>query len=84
MVNVTLLTGYSLSCHSLRHLVGGKIDCFSCSRGALLRYAMWQRATWLNIHHMRWAWSSLISVAVTDLLIRLLAIGAIADPALRF
>src|SRR5438876_10374418 len=64
VVNVTLLTGYSLSCHSLRHLVGGKIDCFSCSRGALLRYAMWQRATWLNIHHMRWAWASLISVAV--------------------
>src|SRR3954471_5683382 len=30
-VNAALLTGYSLSCHSLRHLVGGKLDCFSCS-----------------------------------------------------
>ena len=31
-VNAALLTGYSLSCHSLRHLVGGRLDCFSCSR----------------------------------------------------
>jgi hypothetical protein len=83
-VNVALLTGYSLSCHSFRHIVGGKMDCFSCSRGALLRYRAWQRATWLNIHHQRWAWASLISVAVTDLLIRLLAIGVISDPAVRF
>ena len=29
--NALLLTGYSLSCHSLRHLVGGKLDCFSCT-----------------------------------------------------
>ena len=33
-VNVVLLTGYSLSCHSLRHLVGGRLDCFSCTRRA--------------------------------------------------
>ena len=32
VVNAALLSGYSLSCHSLRHLVGGKIDCFSCTR----------------------------------------------------
>ena len=83
-LNVALLTGYSLSCHSFRHVIGGKMDCFSCSRGALLRYRAWERATWLNIHHLRWAWASLISVAVTDLLIRLLAIGVIGDPALRF
>jgi hypothetical protein len=83
-LNVALLTGYSLSCHSFRHLIGGKVDCFSCSRGALLRYRAWERATWLNVHHMRWAWASLISVAVTDLLIRLLAIGVITDPAVRF
>ena len=31
-VNAFLLTGYSLSCHSLRHIVGGRLDCFSCSR----------------------------------------------------
>src|SRR5215213_8945012 len=31
VLNVTLLTGYSLSCHSLRHIVGGRLDCFSCT-----------------------------------------------------
>ena len=31
LVNVILLTIYTFSCHSLRHLVGGKLDCFSCA-----------------------------------------------------
>ena len=44
-VNVVLLTGYSLSCHSLRHLVGGWLDCFSCSRRTRVRYTLWQRLT---------------------------------------
>ena len=25
------LTLYTFSCHSLRHLVGGNVDCFSCA-----------------------------------------------------
>jgi hypothetical protein len=83
-VNVALLTGYSLSCHSLRHLVGGKLDCFSCSRRTEMRYGLWRRATWFNLFHQRWAWASLISVALADLYVRLLAAGVITDPALRF
>ncbi len=82
--NVILLTGYSLSCHSLRHLVGGKLDCFSCTRRAQVRYSLWKRTTWMNLFHQRWAWASLISVAIADLYVRLLAIGVIADPAIRF
>ena len=31
LVNIILLTTYTFSCHSLRHLVGGKMDCFSCT-----------------------------------------------------
>ena len=31
LVNIILLTTYTLSCHSLRHLAGGKLDCFSCA-----------------------------------------------------
>ena len=31
-VNVALLSAFSLSCNSLRHLVGGRVDCFSCTR----------------------------------------------------
>jgi hypothetical protein len=84
LVNVFLLTGYSLSCHSFRHLVGGKLDCFSCSRRTRARYSLWQRTTWMNLFHMRWAWASLISVAVADLYVHLLAMGVLADPAIRF
>jgi hypothetical protein len=83
LVNVTLLTGYSLSCHSLRHIVGGRLDCFSCTRRQQVRYSLWQRLTSLNRHHMAWAWASLISVTLTDVYVRLLALGIITDPAIR-
>jgi hypothetical protein len=83
VVNVTLLTGYSLSCHSLRHLVGGRMDCFSCTRRQQVRYTLWQRLTSLNRHHMAWAWASLLSVTLTDVYVRLLALGVITDPAIR-
>jgi hypothetical protein len=80
-INAFLLTGYSLSCHSLRHLVGGRLDCFSCSRRAKVRYSLWQRLTSLNLRHMSWAWASLISVTLADVYVRLAAVGAIVDPA---
>ncbi len=83
LVNVALLTGYSLSCHSLRHLVGGRLDCFSCSAGARTQYGAWMRLTGLNEKHMQWAWVSLVSVALADLYVRLLAIGVLVDPAIR-
>ena len=84
VVNAFLLTGYSLSCHSLRHLVGGRLDCFSCSRRTQVRYSLWQRLTRLNLHHMAWAWASLLSVTLTDVYVRLLAMGVIHDPSIRF
>ena len=83
-LNVTLLTGYSLSCHSLRHFVGGRLDCFSCSRRNQVRQSLWQRLTSLNRHHMAWAWASLLTVTLSDLYVRLLALGVVVDPAIRF
>jgi len=83
-VNVVLLTGYSLSCHSLRHLVGGRIDCFSCTRARRVRYTLWQRLTDLNRSHMWWAWTSLITVTAADLYVRLMALGVISDRAIYF
>jgi hypothetical protein len=82
--NALLLTGYSLSCHSLRHLVGGRMDCFSCTRRAQVRHTMWGRLTQLNRHHMAWAWASLLSVTFADVYVRLLAMGVIVDPAIWF
>jgi hypothetical protein len=83
LANVTLLTGYSLSCHSLRHIVGGRLDCFSCTRAQRVRYGLWQRLTGLNRHHMAWAWASLITVTLADVYVRALALGLFVDPALR-
>jgi hypothetical protein len=84
LVNAALLSGYSFSCHSLRHLVGGKIDCFSCSRNTQVRHGLWQRLTTLNRHHMAWAWASLLTVTFADVYVRLLALGVISDPAIHF
>jgi hypothetical protein len=37
LVNVYLLTGYTLGCHSFRHLIGGRKNCFSCPVNGQLR-----------------------------------------------
>ena len=83
-LNAFLLSGYMFSCHSLRHLVGGKLDCFSCTATRRRRHGLWQRVTGLNQNHAAWAWASLISIVVADVYIRLLALGAITDPAITF
>jgi hypothetical protein len=82
LLNTTLLTGYSLSCHSLRHLVGGRIDCFSCTSARRVRYTLWQRLTDLNRNHMWWAWTSLITVTLADVYVRALQAGLLTDPQL--
>jgi hypothetical protein len=79
LTNVILLTLYTFSCHSLRHLVGGKLDCFSCVAGGGARHSAWKLSSYLNEHHMLFAWASLISVGTTDFYIRLVASGAIRD-----
>lgn len=79
-INAFLLMMYSLSCHSIRHFIGGKLDCFSCSGTAKMRKGMWNHVTAWNENHRMWAWSSLIFVAWTDIYIRLVAGGIITDP----
>jgi len=77
--NAALLSLYSLSCHSCRHLCGGGLNRFS-ERPA--RHALWRVVTRLNERHMLYAWISLIWVALADLYVRLVAMGVIRD--LRF
>src|SRR5437764_11758298 len=48
VVNVTLLSLYLLSCHSLRHLFGGKLDCFSCVKFGAQRHSTWRSLSILN------------------------------------
>ena len=73
LANVILLSGFTFGCNSLRHLVGGRLDCFSCpARNGHFdatprpRYRLWQWVTRFNNHHMEWAWLSLFSVGFTD------------------
>lgn len=79
LINVILLTTYTLSCHSLRHLAGGKLDCFSCTALGRSRYQAWQGVTFLNERHMLFAWLSLFSVGLADFYVRLVSSGAIHD-----
>jgi hypothetical protein len=79
LINVCLLTIYTLSCHSLRHLAGGKLDCFSCASFGKPRYAAWRGLTFLNERHMLFAWVSLFSVGIADFYVRLVSSGAIHD-----
>ncbi len=77
--NVTLLTLYTFSCHSLRHLVGGRIDCFSRARFGEARHRLWSWASVLNGRHMLWAWLSLFSVAFADFYVWMVASERITD-----
>ena len=76
IVNVVLLSGYTLGCHSLRHLVGGYMDRLS---GAPVRRLSYQCVSCLNRGHMRWAWPSLFWVAFADVYVRLCSMGIWTD-----
>lgn len=74
--NVVLLSGYTLGCHSLRHLVGGRLDQLSRHP---VQHACYQGCTKLNRGHMRWAWASLVMVAFSDLYVRMCSMGIWTD-----
>ena len=78
-MNTTLLSMYTFSCHSLRHLIGGKIDCFSCVAFGKSRHKMWKGVSRLNENHMLWAWLSLFGVGFTDFYVWMVASGRITD-----
>ncbi|MDQ2959727.1 MAG: succinate dehydrogenase [Candidatus Dormibacteraeota bacterium] len=84
LLNVALLTAYTFGCHSLRHLVGGGLDCYSTARLGTARNRAWAGLTRLNLNHPLWAWLSLFSVVLTDVYIRLLQHGVFLDPHILF
>ena len=80
LASTATLTGYTFSCHSLRHFVGGRLDCFSCARAGGARHRTWSWLTVLNEHHMGWAWASLFAVCFADFYVRMCSMGVIHDP----
>ena len=77
LVNAVLLFMYSISCHSCRHIVGGRLNHFSKHP---LRYKAWTWVSKQNARHMQYAWVSLLGVAFADFYVFLLATGTISDP----
>jgi hypothetical protein len=75
-VNAIMLGGYTLSCHSLRHLVGG--GCDQLSRMPI-RQKTYSCVSCLNRRHMLWAWMSLFWVAFSDIYVRLCSMGVWSD-----
>lgn len=75
-LNAVLLGGYTLGCHSLRHLIGGGVD--EISKKPLCKFA-YGNASKFNRRHMTWAWFSLIWVMFSDLYVRMLAMGVWHD-----
>ncbi|TDQ48018.1 hypothetical protein [Actinorugispora endophytica] len=79
LANVVLLWCYTLSCHSCRHVMGGRLRSFG---GRPVRYWLWTRVSRLNTRHMLFAWTTLATLTLTDLYVLLLSSGTIADPRL--
>ena len=77
LVNIVLIWLYTLSCHSCRHIVGGRLRHFSKHP---VRYRAWTWVSKINHHHARFAWLSLFSVAFADLYVLLISSGAFSDP----
>ncbi len=74
-VNVVLLAGYTFGCHSMRHLIGGRLDCVAESSC----YSLYKGCSALNRRHPLWAWMSLCSVMFADVYVRLCSTGVWHD-----
>jgi len=73
------LSCYVFGCHAFRHLIGGRVDCFSCPEEAKTCYSFWKNVTNLNERHELWAWLSLLSVAGADVYTRCVATKTFTD-----
>ena len=79
IANVVLLWLYTASCHSCRHIMGGKLKHFSKHP---VRYKSWLFISRLNGKHMQLAWVTLASLAISDFYVMAVAAGWFSD--LRF
>jgi hypothetical protein len=76
ITNVVLLACYTFGCHSGRHVFGGRKD--EVSKSALTSMC-YDCTTKLNGKHMLFAWTSLFSVALADIYVRLCSMGIWSD-----
>jgi hypothetical protein len=75
--NVVLLWAYTASCHSCRHIVGGRLKHFSKHP---VRYKAWGFVSKLNTRHKELAWITLGTLALVDVYILAISAGWFSDP----
>ena len=68
-IDALFLSLYVCSCHSLRNLMGGNIDCLSCANYIKKKGTSW--VSYLNQFHGTYFWISLISIMLADFYIRI-------------
>lgn len=76
-LDALFLALYVLSCHSCKHLVGGGLDCYSCSTAGSSRFKSWKIVKKLNENHHKYFWLSLLTLVVADVYFKLLINGVI-------
>ena len=69
-LSAAMLWLYSMSCHSCRHTIGGRLKNFSKHP---VRYKLWSWVSVLNHKHQLFAWLSLAAVAFADIYVRQVA-----------
>ena len=77
--NVIMLWVYTVSCHSCRHVVGGRLKHFSKHP---VRYWIWTQVSKLNTRHKLYAWITLGTLMFTDFYVMAVSAGWWGD--LRF
>jgi hypothetical protein len=76
LANVVLLWAYTISCHSCRSIMGGRLNHFSKHP---VRYKLWGYISRLNGKHQELAWTTLATLAITDFYIMAVSAGWISD-----
>jgi hypothetical protein len=76
VANAVLLTLFTASCNSCRHVCGGHVKSL---HHAPRRARVWKALSALNERHGLYAWLSLGSVVAADIYIRLLSTGSLHD-----
>jgi len=76
LFNSAMLSFYTFSCHSLRHLLRGRKKCLS---GHPIQSACYGCVSNLNKNHMTFAWISLFGVMFADIYVRLVSMGIWSD-----
>jgi len=79
LMNAGLLAMYTFGCHSWRHLMGGRKDCFSCAGMGKLEHGVYIKTSWLNRNHKLFAWCSLFWVGFSDFYVRMVSMGVFTD-----